>query len=138
MKILWLAVPVCLLLGATLHAEETEEAKPPKHSPEWTNPRPGDPGVRSVATDLQKIVVLCATDHNSAEFKRAWSNYVRKNELQGDKLDATIRRVVNEAFRHRQEMGQKGGSRRLSDDWKTGASKAMHDVAMKSIQNTRA
>jgi hypothetical protein len=113
------------------------EPKMPKHTPEWTNPTTGDPGMDSVMDDLQKIVVLCATDHSSPEFKRAWAAYVRKHELKGPALGNTQRRVVNEAFQHRQQFGQSKGDRKDMIEWKKGAEKSMHDAAMPVIRNMK-
>jgi hypothetical protein len=125
-------------LSAAIAAFAGEEKKPVPRShaqtPEWTNPRTGDPGIDSVATDLQGIVVLCAKDHNSAEFKRAWAAYVRENKLQGSALENTKRKVVNEAYRHRQEFGQSKGDRKEMIEWKKGAEKSMHDTAMSVIR----
>ncbi len=137
-RILMLSI---LVLCATANADET---KPPKHNPEWTNPTTGDPGqkvekpravpVESVASELQGIVVLCAKDPESPEFRRAWSGYVVKHGLSGDKLQSTIQKVVNEAFKHRQEYGQQQGTRMRSANWKDETSKAMHDTAMAVIR----
>jgi hypothetical protein len=113
------------------------EPKIPAHTPEWTNPTTGDPGMDSVMDDLQKIVVLCATDHSSPEFKRTWAAYVRKHELKGAALENTQRRVVNEAFQHRQQFGQSKGDRKDMIEWKKGAEKSMHDAAMPAIRNMK-
>jgi len=117
--------------------ERKTSPRPPAHNPEWTDLNSGDPGRDSVSSDLQKIVVLCAKDHESPEFKRAWSAYVRKNKLTGARLDQTIQRVVNEAFRHRQEFGQSQGNRQLAPAWKSEASRSMHDTSKATIRNTK-
>ncbi len=138
----------CLVLSTSALADETEKPiaspearkaapRPPAHKPEWTNPSTGDPGRSSVADDLQKIVVLCAADHESAEFKRAWSAYVTRHRLEGAKLERTIQRVVDEAFRHRQSFGQSSGNSRLSPAWKSGASKSMHETSKAVIHNVK-
>ena len=113
------------------------ESKIPKHNPEWTNPSTGDPGVASVASDLQKVVVLCAKDHDSPEFKRAWAAYVTENNLKGNALESTSRRVVNEAYQYRQGLGQTKGDRKDMIEWKKSAQKAVHDAAMSSIRNMK-
>ncbi len=123
------------------------QSSTPAHTPEWTNPTQGDPGVKveaqqvkpqavdSVVDELQGIVVLCAKDSNSPEFKRAWMAYVKKHDLKGGELQATIRKVVNEAFRHRQQFGQQQSQqKRIAGDWKNDTSKAMHDTAMAVIR----
>jgi hypothetical protein len=117
--------------------ERQASPRPPAHNPEWTHTTTGDPGRDSVAGELQTIVVLCAKDHDSPEFKRAWSAYVRKHNLAGPKLDQTIQRVVNEAHRHRQSSGQSDGSRLQSPRWKTEASRSMHDTSKAAINNTK-
>ena len=117
--------------------ERKATPRPPVHSPEWTNPTAGDPGRDSVADDLQKIVVLCAADHDSPEFRRAWSAYVRSHDLQGARLDQTIQRVVNEAYRYRRESGRSDGDRLVSPEWKNEASKSMHDTSKNTIRNVK-
>ncbi len=141
MKNAALLLLVCVLSVANADELAEDKSRPepkiPAHTPEWTNPTTGDPGVDSVAEDLQKIVVLCATDHSSAEFKRAWAAYVRKHELKGAELESTQRRVANEAFQHRQQFGQSKGERKDMIEWKKAAEKSMHDVAMSSIRNMK-
>jgi hypothetical protein len=113
------------------------EPKIPAHTPEWTNPTTGDPGVDSVMDDLQKIVVLCATDHSSPEFKRAWAAYIQKHKLKGNALENTKRRVVDQAFQHRQQFGQTKGDRKDMIEWKKDAEKSVHDTAMSSVRNMK-
>lgn len=133
-----LTVVVALLIAGAALAEEPKKSRPPAHTPEWTNPTTGDPGVKSTMDELQKIVVLCAADHSSAEFRRAWAAYVRRHELQGDALDEAMRKVLTDAEAVRHESGQIRDGRKDMTEWKKGARKVMHDVAMKSIRNTRA
>ena len=51
--------------------------------------------------------------------------YVRKNKLKGAQLEATKRKVVNEAFQHRQQFGQTGKDRKDMIEWKKGAEQSM-------------
>jgi len=127
------------IAGAVADDPKKPKPKPniPTHNPEWTNPNTSDPGVKSTMDELQKIVVLCAKDYESAEFKRAWRAHVRKHKLKGAALQQTIQKVVNEAFEHRQEFGQTRGKQRLSSSWKSNAQKAMHDTSKSMIQNVR-
>ena len=73
--------------GVLADEEKKQTTKPPVHNPEWTNPNTSDPGVDSTMDELQKIVVLCATDHESEEFRRAWSAYVGEHKLSGGELE---------------------------------------------------
>ena len=141
MKSIALLLLACVISVA--NADELAErktrpdSKTPRHTPEWTNPTTGDPGRSSVADDLQKIVVLCAKDHSSPEFKRAWSAYVQKHKLKGSALENAKRQVVNEAFRHRQQFGQTKGDRKDMIEWKKGAEKSVHDAAMNAVRNMK-
>ena len=134
----------CIALGSA-SADEKElagrKAKPepriPAHTPEWTNPNEGDPGMDSVADELQGIVVLCAKDPDSPEFKRAWVAYVKKHKLSGAQLKSTINRVATESFKYRQEFGQSKGERKNMIEWKRGAEKSMHDAAMPAVRNMK-
>jgi hypothetical protein len=79
-------------------------AQSASHSPEFTDLNNSDPGVSgSVAYDLQKVVVLCATQPGSAEFDTAWTTWVKANP-QAD-LDDTIRRVLSQAGTMRSMSG---------------------------------
>ena len=138
MKTLLIIVVSCLAV-APVAAEETKKPVPrtPAHTPEWTNPTQGDPGVQSTMDELQKIVVLCAKDHESAEFKRAWMAYVRKHKLEGADLEKAKRKVVNGAFQHRQQFGQAKGDRKDMIEWKKGARQSMDATTMTIIDNMR-
>ena len=88
---------ILLLLAANL-------AHGASHSPEFTDLNDSDPGVtNSAANDLQKIVVLCATQPGSTAFDTAWIAWVKANP-QAD-LDDTIRRVVSQAGTMRSMSG---------------------------------
>jgi hypothetical protein len=85
-------------------AQEKEvERRIPQHSKEWTDHNSSDPGVASVAEDLQKIVVLCATSHQSPEFKRVWSAYLKEHKPDRAETAKLIKRVLAEAEQHRQQ-----------------------------------
>ena len=133
-----LTIVVALFIAGAVFAEEPKKSPPQAHTPEWTNPTTGDPGVDSTMDELQKIVVLCAADHSSAEFQREWAAYVRRHKLQGDALDAAMQKILTRAETVRRDSGKTKGDRKDMIEWKKGARKVMHDVAMKSVRNTRA
>lgn len=133
-----------LLPMATVSAQEV--AKPaevqrlPAHSPEWTNPKGSDPGTtESVVPELQGIVVLCATEPQSAEFKKQWSAYVRNNYKPGMNINAVIDDVIRQAgaYRVTQQKGTSNAPARAvkpNDETK----KMMHETAKAIIQNIKA
>ena len=136
--VLLLAVAVSAASADELKGRKAEpESRIPAHTPEWTNPTTGDPGVKSVAEDLQKIVVLCAKDHESTQFQRAWAAYVRKHKLKDAELEKAKRKVVDEAFRHRQQLGQSRGERKDMIEWKKGAKKSLDATTVDSVDNRR-
>ena len=81
--------------------------------------------------------MLCARDHESPQFRQAWAAYVRKHELKGAELEKTRRRVVNEAFQHRQQRGQSKGDRKDMIEWKQGAKKSMDATTVDIVDNMR-
>jgi hypothetical protein len=109
----------------------------PAHTPEWTNPNTGDPGTTdSVIPELQKIVVLCATEPTSPNFKGQWIAYVRKNYEPGQNIDGVIDDVLRRANAYRTENARKGRARqRANADAAT--RKMMHDSAMSAIRNMK-
>jgi len=73
---------------------------------QFTNPSEEVPRMsRSVQTDLQKIVILCATEPGSPRFDAAWTAWVRENP--DADLDRTVRTVVSHAGTMR-SMGSAG------------------------------
>lgn len=131
------SIALLLMIALFSVASAEPEPKTPRHNPEWTDHNASDPGVASVADDLQKIVVLCARDHNSPEFKRAWAAYVSKHKLKGSALESTRRKVVNEAFQHRQSFGQAKGDRKDMIEWKKGAENSMRAAGIRTHGNKR-
>ena len=83
-----------------------------------------------MAVDLEKIVVLCAADPTSKEFKQAWITYVSRHKLHGEALEKAKRQVVDEAFRHRQEYGP--STRRRGDDaaWRATAERTLEAISV--------
>ena len=101
-----------LAIGAQAAAQESatgpEIRRTPAHTPDWTSPGGSDPGTTdSVAEDLQKIVVLCATSEpGSREFASEWRNWLRKHHQEGDDVNATINDVLRRADTYRRQAGQ--------------------------------
>jgi|GEM_PF-5826852 len=100
--------------------EQTAPSRIPSHNPEWTDhsgsdpglpgerpstrgireARPPDPMEDSVAKDLQRIVVLCATEPQSAEFDGAWSQYLEEHYEPDLDVDGLIEEVLLRAEAH--------------------------------------
>jgi hypothetical protein len=141
-----LAIMSLLILIPSAMAGEDEAVKPaetrrvPAHNPEWTNPKGSDPGTSdSVSTDLQKIIVLCATEPQSAEFRKQWSAYVRRNYVPGTDIDAIIADVIKRADAYRTKQRPRSGNapaRAVQPNEKT--EKMMHDTAKAIIRNMKA
>ena len=109
----------------------------PAHTPEWTNLNDSDPGTTdSTAPDLQRIVVLCATEPQSSNFKGQWYAYVRKNYETGMDVDAFVDDVLKRAAVYRARHKPDTQTRRLRA---TDAStrKMMHDAAMNAVRNMK-
>jgi hypothetical protein len=93
---------------------------------------PADATVDSVAEDLQKIVVLCATEPSSEEFKMAWASYIESHGVTEAKLDALIDDVTTRAEAYRAERSSPRTSRVLVI--MTTTKQMMHDTAMAVIR----
>jgi hypothetical protein len=121
-------------------AKPTEMKRIPAHNPEWTDARGSDPGTtESVVPELQGIVVLCATQPQSVEFKKQWADYVRGTYKPGMNIDAVINDVIRRAgaYRARQRKGTiSTPARAVKPNEET--KKMMHDTAKAIIQNMRA
>jgi hypothetical protein len=117
---LTLAAPAVLAADAAARATGV-----PAHSPEWTNPKGGDPGAAAPSPgraqsatprpadsrmeELQKIVVLCATQPESATLAQAWGAHVKKYYERDAELDRAIDNVLNRASAERQRRHSASG-----------------------------
>jgi hypothetical protein len=146
MKISILAVLLLPVLATaqtdTISARKAQQSpQQPAHTPEWTNPNDSDPGVsESTAPDLQRIVVLCATKPNSAEFGREWQSYIQRHYRRGMDVDVLIDDVLKRADAHRKSLAgnrNNPATRSLRAQDTTNTRKAMHDAAMASIRNMK-
>jgi len=122
---------------ASADDEKKVERKTPAHSKEWTDHNSSDPGVASTMDELARIVVLCATDHQSPEFKHAWRNYLNSHKPDRDETSRLIKEILAKAERRRQEAQREKPDRSRSASWKGEANKIMHDTSKSMIQNTR-
>ena len=110
--------------------------KSASHTPEWTNLNSGDPGTTdSTASDLQHIVVLCATSKpDSKAFQKEWRRWVKKHYRPGTDVNATISEVLRRADEYRRQNGQpprnKKGRKKME--------RIMHDEARPIINNMKA
>lgn len=130
-----------LLSTTAASGEETKKAaeikRIPAHNPEWTNSGDSDPGTTdSVVPELQGIVVLCATEPKSDEFKKQWAAYVRHNYKPGMNLDAVIKDVLRRADAYRTH--QRSGSKHLptrSVQSNSATERLMQDIGLAAIRN---
>ena len=134
---------LCAFAVAATNAQEAskpaELKRIPAQNSESTNVKAGDPvPTESVIPELQGIVVLCATEPQSAEFKQQWAAYVRGNYKPGMDIDTVIKDVLRRADEYK--AGKRGGSKGpetkvLQSTYDT--ERMMHDMAMSVIKNIR-
>lgn len=120
--------------------EEPAEASPARVAP--SRQVPGQPArglaveavpVDSVVPTLQGIVVLCATEPASPEFKDAWSRYIERHPVAAADLDALIDDVLERAEAYRAERSSNPRTNRRLTIMTTTRS-MMHDTAMAVIR----
>jgi hypothetical protein len=119
----------------SIRAAPTETA-PPSSIGTLSAAAPRDTTVDSVAQDLQTIVVLCATQPDSEEFKTQWARYVEEHRVAEADLGALIDDVIERARTYRAERSSSRRSNRMVVLTTSTASR-MHDVAMAAIRNMR-
>lgn len=56
-----------------------------------------DTAIDSVIPELQGIVVLCAKQPDSSQFRTAWINYLKSNRVKRSELGGLIFQVINDA-----------------------------------------
>ncbi len=98
-----------------------------------SNPVPLSTGVEtaeSTETDLNEIVILCASDEEK-KFEKEWGKYVAKNDLKGKDLQSTIDWVSNEADLHRHKVSH--GDVKNDEAWKEERKKFMTEVARRAL-----
>ena len=137
------ALLMILPLAAVAQTRTVDVVKPasaervPAHTPVWTDTNDSDPGrTDSTMADLQKIVVLCATEPQSPDFRRHWNAFVRRNYEKGMDIDAMVDDVMKRAaeYRARHKLDTQG-KMRVSAGVST--RKMMHDVAMNAVRNMK-
>jgi transcription initiation factor TFIID subunit TAF12 len=119
---------VSILFAAWTFAQDTKTAR-------ITSQQSRPAQIDSVVDELQGIVVLCATQSESAEFKKQWRNYIRRHHISEADLGPLIFRVINdaEAYRGNQRMNR-GDSPDASRDRRAKIYRNMHDTAMAVIR----
>ena len=119
---------VSFLLAALTFAQDTKTARVTSLEPRPTQ-------IDSVVDELQGIVVLCAKQPESEEFKKQWRNYIRRHHISEADLGPLIFRVINdaEAYRGNQRMNR-GISPDASRDHRAKTYRNMHDTAMAVIR----
>jgi hypothetical protein len=116
------------LVSSSVIAQDTKTAT-------ITSKEPKPVRVDSVVPELQGIIVLCATEPDSAEFADQWRNYIRRHKTSKNDLGPLIFRVINEAEAYR---GNKRLNRRetpdASRDRRAKMYRMLHDTAMAVIR----
>jgi len=134
---------LCAFAVATTNAQEAskpaELKRVPAQNSELTNIKGRDPKTtESVVPELQGIVVLCATEPESAEFKKQWAAYVRGNYKPGMNIDTVIKDVLRRAddYKAKKRGGSKGPATKvLQSAYDT--ERMMNDTAMSVIRNIK-
>ena len=91
----------------------------------------------SVAGDLQRIVVLCATEPESAEFDRAWGQYVEEHYGPDLDIDGLIEEVLLRADTHVVFGDGRRGSRLPTAGDRDETRRRMRAVADRTISGIR-
>jgi hypothetical protein len=121
---------VFLLLSWSVLAQETKTVR-------ITSKEPKPVHIDSVIPELQGIVVLCATEPDSAEFNDQWRNFTRRHKIRKNDLGPLIFRVINEAEAYRgNERLNRGETPDDSRDRRAKIYRKMHDTAMAVIRKT--
>ena len=126
MRLLTLAIVIVLHTPATdLFAQSTDrtDVKTPDTEPV---------AIDSVVDDLAGIVVLCATQPQSVEFKNAWTTWVRQHYQPGMDIDAVISDVMQRARAYNNTQRSSSTTPKKSKAKTT--KKMMHDTAMAVIR----
>ena len=113
-------------------AEQAGSAQVRRIAPERAEAVPVD----SVAKDLQRIVVLCATEPRSEEFKTEWARYIEAHSVTEDELDALVDDVLERAEAYRAERSPRSRRNRALASSRTTRT-LMHDTAKAIINNLR-
>ena len=117
-RFLWLYGTLCLIVG-------TVPVAPAQFS------APGNP-TQSTIPELAGIVVLCAFDSRSAEFKREWRTYVGANNLKGTDLERTISYVIEEARAQRAIKFRVSRGNGEDRDWERSTRRTMNSAARRA------
>ena len=131
---------LCAFAVVTTNAQETskpaEVKQVPARNSQLTGVKAGEPKTtESVVPELQGIVVLCATEPQSPEFKKQWAAYVRGNYKPGMNIDTMIKDVLKRADSYRtQQLSRSKDSPTRAMQSKSTTEKMMHDTAMSVIR----
>ena len=87
--------------------------------------------IDSVVDELNGIVVLCATQPQSVEFKNSWTTWVRQHHQPGMNIDAVIDDVLKRASVY--NSTQRNTTTRKKPKANT-TKRMMHDTAMAVIR----
>lgn len=138
----------CCIAGTSAFARQSDSSpdrevtpRPAAVAPQ--RPAPRTPGrvqppvsvpVESVAEDLQKIVVLCATEPTSEAFETEWAHYIETHPVAAGDLDVLIDDVLERADAYRAKQSSNSRTNRTATIRTTRTT--MHDTAMAVIRKT--
>jgi hypothetical protein len=128
MKTRFILLTIALILVAGLLVA-AEKNKPDRLSS-------GDNNTESGASELSKIVVLCATEEEE-KFEKEWGEYVAQNDLSGAELQETITWVIDEAVMQRKKNRDMHGDDSNDKDWQAEHQKLMSEIARRALNPLR-
>ena len=100
----------------------------------------GETSAESSAPELDKVVVLCASDEKE-KFEKAWGSYIADHDLKGDELQKTINEVSDRAelYRNRERILAEDATGHQEDDsaWKAERREFMSEVARRALNPAR-
>jgi len=133
-----LMIAVCLLAAGVAYAGQDPGLTAAAQGVVARSSSSEDTTVESVIPELQGIVVLCATEPDSAQFKTAWINYLKKNRVKRSELGSLIFQVINdaEAYRGNHDMRRRESPNEARDRRKRTYA-MMSDTAESVARKTR-
>jgi hypothetical protein len=144
LSLIYLICLACCIAGTSAFARESGSSQDREVAPRPAAVAPQRPAPRaparlqspvpvdSVAEDLQKIVVLCATEPTSEAFKTEWAKYIEMHPVAAEDLDALIDDVLERADAYRAQRSLNSRTNRTATIPTTRT--MMHDTAMAVIR----
>ncbi len=126
---------VLLLVVASLFAKNPQDRTGDRKTATLTSKEAEPAHIDAAVDDLQGVVVLCATEPDSTEFKKQWRDYVRRHKISKTELGFLIFRVINDAEAYRGNLRlNRSEAPNASRDRREKIYRSMHDTAMAVIR----